>query len=61
MENYNTHKVTTLHAKGGIMLFTVEREQRLYKGTIVLSPVEGNYQRRAVYIKEYKFKTDSDN
>ena len=48
-------RVTSLYAKGGIMLFTIERQNRLYKGTVMLFPVENCYQRRAMYIKEFRY------
>lgn len=46
-------KISALQSKGGIMFFTIERHPKLYKGTIMLSPVKNQCQRRAVYIKEY--------
>jgi len=54
MELYNQNlKLKTLYAKGGLLFFTIERSTRLYRGTILLSPVKDNRQKRAVYIKEY--------
>src|SRR3989339_672813 len=55
-------KLKSLYTKGGIMLFAIERPNRLYKGTIMLSPVENCCQRRAVYVREYVYrKNDSNN
>lgn len=52
-------RLLSLRAKGGIMFFTIQRQARLYKGTIMLSPVQNCYQRRAVYIKEYRYKDEA--
>lgn len=57
---YDSQRLTKLRAKGGIMFFVIERPCRLYKGTVMLSPVENCYQRRAVYIREYKYKEAKD-
>lgn len=51
----NKQKLQSLYAKGGIMLFSIERPNRLYKGTIMLSPVENCYQRRVVHVREYGY------
>ena len=56
----NNQKLKSLYTKGGIMLFAIERPNRLYKGTIMLSPVENCCQRRAVYVREYVYKNDAD-
>ncbi|HAH20917.1 MAG: hypothetical protein A2Y00_05970 [Omnitrophica WOR_2 bacterium GWF2_43_52] len=56
----NKQKLQSLYAKGGIMLFAIERPNRLYKGTIMLSPVENCCQRRAVYVREYVYKNDAE-
>ena len=56
MNNYlNSRKLSALQEKGGIMLFTVTRGNIIYKGTIMLSPVQDYCQKRAVYINEYKY------
>lgn len=52
----DSQRLMKLRARGGIMFFTIERPSRLYKGTVMLSPVENCYQRRAVYVREYKYK-----
>lgn len=57
---YDNQRLTKLRARGGIMFFVIERPCRLYKGTVMLSPVENCYQRRAVYIREYKYKEVKD-
>ena len=46
--------LTKLRAKGGIMFFSIEKPARLYKGTILLSPIENCFQKKAVYIREYR-------
>jgi hypothetical protein len=59
-DGQDSQRLTKLRARGGIMFFVIERPCRLYKGTIMLSPVENCYQRRAVYIREYKYKEARD-
>lgn len=60
MNNYtHNHKLTALRNKGGIMFFTIQRQDRLYKGTIMISPVENCCQRRAVYIREYRYNNEA--
>lgn len=53
--NPGNTSLNTLISKGGVMFFTVEKPQRVYRGMIVLSAVKHNYRRRAVYIKEYNY------
>ena len=53
--NTEKQRLQSLSTKGGIMLFTIEKEDRLYKGSIILSAVEGCNQKRAVYVREYKY------
>lgn len=53
--NSANHKLSALLAKGGIMLFTVERPDIIYKGSIILSPLQGCYQKRAVHINKYRY------
>ena len=48
-------KFTSLRNKGGMMFFTIQRPTRFYKGTILLTPVEDCHQKRAVYIREYRY------
>ena len=48
-------KLSALLAKGGIMLFTVERPNVVYKGSIMLSPLQDCCQKRAVHINEYRY------
>ena len=48
-------RLMNLRAKGGIMFFVIERQNRLYKGTIMLSPLVNSCQRRAVYVREYTY------
>lgn len=45
---------TTLSSKGGIMLFTIERPDRLYKGIILLSPAKGDHHNRIICMREYR-------
>lgn len=52
-------KLKRLYAKGGILLFRIERPNRLYKGAIILSAVEHCFQRRAVYVREYEYHRDA--
>ena len=56
----DSQRLEKLRARGGVMFFVIERPSRLYKGTVMLSPVENCYQRRAVYIREYKYKEVKD-
>ena len=46
----------TLAAKGGIMFFTVERQDRVYRGAVLLSPVAGGQRTRIVCTKVYRYK-----
>lgn len=55
-DNSYRQRLMNLRAKGGIMFFVIEKQNRLYKGTIMLSPVVNCYQRRAVYVREYIYK-----
>ena len=48
-------KFSALLTKGGIMLFTVERPNVIYKGSIMLSPLKNCCQKRAVQINEYQY------
>lgn len=60
MNSYSySQKLMALKSKGGIMFFTIQRQNRLYKGTIMLSPVENCCQKRAVYIREYRYKEEA--
>ena len=52
----NSLKLRELFTKGGLMLFTIQRQEALYKGTVTLSPVTDCFQKRAVYIREYLYK-----
>ena len=54
-------KLSTLLAKGGIMLFTVERPNVVYKGSIMLSPLQDCCQKRAVHINEYRYYGQNQN
>lgn len=55
MENYlGDPRIAALYAKGGIMFFDIERPERVFRGMVLLSPVNNEHRRRAVYIKEYK-------
>ena len=40
------------------MFFTVEKQDTVYSGMVLLSPVEDNFRRRAVYVKQYRCKGD---
>ncbi len=53
--NSTNPKFSALLAKGGIMLFTVERQNVVYKGSIILSPLQDCCQKRAVHINEYRY------
>ena len=48
-------KFSALLAKGGIMLFSIERPNVVYKGSIMLSPLKNCCQKRAVQINEYRY------
>ena len=52
-------RLLALRAKGGIMFFSIQGPNRLYKGTVMLSPIENYCQRRAVYIREYRYKDEA--
>ena len=43
------------------MLFVIERPRRIYRGTIMLSPVKNCLQARAVHIREYAYRDDGRN
>jgi len=45
----------TLQAKGGVMFFTVERSDRLYRGAVLLSPVADGQRTRIVCVKVYRY------
>lgn len=49
-----------LAAKGGVMLFTVERANRVYKGAVLLSPATEGQRTRIVCMKVYKYKEVCD-
>ncbi len=53
--NSASSKLSVLLAKGGIMLFTIERPNVLYKGSIMLSPLKDCCQKKAVHINEYRY------
>lgn len=44
-----------LAAKGGVMLFTVERANRVYKGAVLLSPATEGQRTRIVCMKVYRY------
>jgi hypothetical protein len=49
--------LATLRAKGGVMLFTIIRLERVYKGMVLLSPLSPNHQRtRMVCMKVYRYQ-----
>jgi len=48
-------KLALLQQKGGIMVFTIVRPERVYRGIIILSPVVNNHRKKNVIIKEYKY------
>ena len=52
--NLTLERLHTLYSKGGIMFFTVEKQDTVYSGMVLLSPVEDNFRRRAVYVKQYR-------
>lgn len=41
------------------MFFRIERPERIYKGTVLLSPVKDSCQRRVVHIREYGYRQES--
>lgn len=56
----NNPKLRELFTKGGLMLFTIQRQEALYKGTVTLSPVTDCFQKRAVHIREYLYKGNAE-
>ena len=48
-------KLALLQQKGGIMVFTIVRPERVYRGIIILSPVVNNHRTKNVIIREYKY------
>ncbi len=50
--------LATLQAKGGMMFFTVERQDKLYKGAVLLSPVANAHRTRIVCMKVYRYKEE---
>ncbi len=46
----------TLAVKGGVMLFTIERADKVYQGAVILSPADQNGKRtRIVSAKVYRY------
>jgi hypothetical protein len=58
MNDYSyTNQIATLQSKGGLMLFSVEKEDRFFRGMVFLSPVDATGQRkRIVCMKVYRYK-----
>jgi Cft2 family RNA processing exonuclease len=54
-------QLSALRIKGGVLFFTIQRPRQVYKGTIILSAVENCCQRRVVYIREYRYKDETNN
>ena len=52
-------QLSALKEKGGTLFFTIQRPNQLYKGTIIISPVENHCQRRVVYIREYCYNDET--
>jgi len=48
----------TLASKGGIMFFTVEREAKVYRGAVLLSPVADGQRTRIVCMKVYRYREE---
>lgn len=52
--------IATLQAKGGIMFFTVERQDKVYRGAVLLSAVANGQRTRIVCMKIYRYKEVQD-
>lgn len=51
-------QVATLQEKGGIMFFSVERPERVYRGAVILSKTLNSHRTRIVCMKEYKYRQE---
>lgn len=48
----------TLAEKGGVMLFTVERTDKVYRGAVILSPMDESGKRtRIISAKVYRYNS----
>lgn len=54
--HYSGARLGLLEQKGGIMYFTIERPQYLFRGMVVLSSVRNGHRTRMLSMKAYKFK-----
>jgi hypothetical protein len=52
---YNNQNITTLQDKGGVMLFTIEKPDRCYRGMVLLSSVKDAQRTRIVCMKQYRY------
>jgi len=53
-------RLALLQQKGGIMLFTIVRPARIYRGFIILSPLINNRRIKNLVIKEYKYAESTE-
>jgi hypothetical protein len=53
-------RLALLQQKGGIMVFTIVRPERVYRGIIILSPVVDNHRTKNIIIREYKYADSAE-
>jgi len=54
MNDYSGNSNTDiLQTKGGVMLFSVQRPEKVYRGIVFLSPVRDSHHRRVICMREY--------
>jgi hypothetical protein len=51
-------RLKALQSKGGIMFFTIEKLNKLYRGMVLLSPLQSHYCKRIVCMKVYRAKEE---
>ncbi len=57
MNNYcDNTRLATLAGKGGVLCFTIERSNFLYRGMVVLSRIEDSRRTRIVCMKRYRYQ-----
>jgi hypothetical protein len=54
-------RVKALQSKGGVMFFAIEKLDKLYRGMVLLLPVQNHYRKRIVCMKVYRAKEEGKN
>ena len=60
MDNNYSVNLDNLRAKGGIMLFSVQRPDKLYRGIILLSPLRHNHRKKIICMREFALSAYAD-